>query len=63
MATKKETVLAAVEIPKSSVPSSGGSYIRNADGSLKQIELATEAALPEAGEPVAEAAADQPEQE
>lgn len=45
------------------VPQSGGSYIRNPDGSLTQSEPATEVALPETGEPVAEAAADQPEQE
>lgn len=44
-------------------PNSGGSYIRNPDGSLTQSEPATEVALPEAGEPVSEAAADQPEQE
>lgn len=57
---KPATPLAEIQ-PALPVPQSGGSYTRNPDGSLMQNEPPTEPAV--AGEPAAEAAADQPEQE
>lgn len=61
MSSKKIATSTAATPATYAVPNSGGSYTRNPDGSLTQNELPTEPAV--AGEPVAEAAADQPEQE